>query len=410
MIIPAIKTEGVFSFSSPFDGDDINNKYYTVVGIRMLKEMFKNEEDPLNTVYLPRGLTEDDFNNDLNDDVPLIGLSSSGSGLIYVPANKIIGMPKLSGVKYNKKMININLGLIPETVALDSVVNNLKDVIMDSLGTVPVTKISTHSSVFLKTEEEHEQYMDFIAGHPRARVFKSWKQKYLELSEEFTALKVKYNELSSFMCKTWDNNVTFITDIPSTVKQVMTKKIVINCVGHALDRPFALNDLLFTVCSPIGNSLKNVYAKGFTVRDLTGRTSYYGMLGNVPMTVMVTEGNVGNSHLPYIFSDMSNTQFEPFIKQLDTGGSKQVSRATIEILLDEPMYITNFKMRVYHSTDIHMGSCRMIMYNNDDNIVYNATFEKNRDFTSASQTIEKNIKDALQIRGDLPQPLPDPIN
>lgn len=407
MIIPAIKTEGVFTFSTPFDGDDINNKYYTVVSVRMLREMFKNEEDPLNTVYLPRGMTEDEFNADLDADVPLIGLSSSGSGLLYVPANRITGMPKLSGVKYHKKMININLGLVPETIALDGVLNNVKDVVMDGLGIIPTTKISSHSSTFLKTEEEHEQYLDFLANHPRVKVFKSWKEKYLELTEEFNALKNNYDQLTKFMCKTWDNNVTFLTDIPSTVKQVMTKKIVINCVGNELAKSFSLNDLLFSVCSPVGTTVKPIYAKGFTVRDVSGRTSYYGVLGNVPMTIVVTEGNLGNSHLPYVFSDMSYTEFSPFIKTLDTGGSKQVSRATIEILLDEPIYITAFKMRVYHSTDMHMGTCRLIMYNTDDNIIYNTTFEKNRDFTSATQTIEKNIKDALQIRGDLPQPLPD---
>lgn len=410
MIIPALKTEGIFTFSSPFDGDDINNKFYTVVSVRMLRELSKNEEDPLNTVYLPKGLTEDDFNNDLRDDVPLIGLQGNGTFLLYVPANKIIGMPKLSGVKYQKKLINVNLGLIPETLALDGVINNIKDAVMDGLGTIPEVKVSIHSSSFLKTEEEHERYIDFISNHPRAKVFKSWKEKYLELNEDFIALKNNYDELQKFMAKTWDNNVTFITDIPPAVKQVMTKKIVINCVGHSLDSSFCINDLLFSISSPVGNTVKDVYAKGFTVKDITGRTSYYGVIGDIPMTMSMTEGDIGNSHLPYLFSDSGSVQFSPFIKSLDTGGSKKVSRGTIELLLDEPMYITNFKMRVYHSSDIHMGSCRVILYNANDEIVYNTTFEKNRDFTSAAPVLDKNIKDALQIRGDVPHPLPDPAS
>lgn len=409
MIIPAIKTEGVFTFSTPFDKEDINNKYYTVIAVRMLKDLFKNEEDPLNSIYLANGLTEDDFNRDLEDDVPVVSLSGQGTRQVYVPANKISGMPRLSGVKYRKKMININLGLIPEEYPLTAIIGNLEDVIKDSLGRIPTSKVSVHSTSFLKTEDEHNDFMNFLATHPRAKNFKSYKQKYLELNEQYIKLKQTHDELSKFMNATWNNNVNFITRIPGNVQQVMTKKIILDGVSGSVSKSCSLSNLRFKIASPIGGTRTEVYAKGFSLKDVTGKTAYYSLIGNVRATISVKEGVIMSSHLPDIFSMNSKMTFFPFTKQV-ADATVKTSRFTIEIVLEEPMYISDIGANLYHGVDDHLSKFRVVLHNESDSIVFNTTYELNRDFSTVNGVIEKDIKDSLQIRSDIPHPLPDPVD
>lgn len=406
MIVPAIKTQGVFTFSPPFDIQEINNKYYTVVSVRLLKELFKNEDDPLHTIYLPRKLTEEDFQNDLKNDVPIVGLSDQSSRLVYIPANRIIGTPKLSGVPYRRKMINVSLGLLPDSYGLEGIASNIRDVVMDGLGIIPEMKVSINSATELKTEQEHEDYIRRLSNHPRVRVFKSDRQKYLELKKEYDDLKSKYDDLTEFMSSTWDSNVNFLTDIPAKTLEVMTKKIVINYVGEVGTKSFCLNQLGFILSSYLGNTTSPVYAKGFTIRDVTSKKSFYGMLGDKTMTISVTEGEIKDSHLPYVFSDMNTITFYPFDNKTETGINK-VSRGTIEIELDSPLYITGLNIKLIHSDDLVVDKCRFILYNKDDRIVYNTTFERGTDFSSLSPILNKNFKDALQLRNDIPHPLPD---
>lgn len=406
MIIPALKTEGVFTFSSPFDIEEINNKYYTVVSVRMLKELFKNEDDPLNTIYLPRKLTEDDFSKDLINDIPVIGLQDQSSKLIYIPANRIIGTPKLSGIAYRRKMINVSLGLLPDNYSLEGLAGNIRDAVMDSLGMIPEMKISINSATELKSEQEHDDFIRRLSNHPKVRVFKSNREKYLELKELYDSLKVKYDELSEFMSSTWDNNVNFLTSIPQKTLDLMTKKIVINYVGEVGTKPFAINQLGFVLSSYLGNTTTNIYAKGFTLKDVTGRRSYYGMLGDKDITITITEGDIKDSHLPYVFSDSNQVKFYPFDKKTNTGSNK-VSRGTIEIELNNPLYITGLTIKLIQSNDLVVDQCRFILYNKDNKIVYNTTFERGTDYSSITPVLTKNFKDALQIRNDIPHPLPD---
>lgn len=404
MYIPALFTKGAFTFSAPFNKDQYQKKILEVTAIRTLDEIYKNEEDPLNTIYLPVGMTEDDYNEDFETKVPIISFKTNGSQLYYIPADRIVGLPIINGVKYKNLMLTVSLGEMPVDYALDRVKNDIKDVLMDSLGIISEPVIVDGSAEFLKSEDEHRAFMDRLAVHPRVKVHKSYRVKYSELQTEMSKLQNNSDLLENFMVNTWNANVNQVTTVPADKQKIFTKRIEINMVGPTRKIPIALNNLLFYRGNVIGENKTEIFAKGFTKKNSDG-SAYYGILDKKSFEMDITEGVIRGQHLPYVFSIDNYLKFE---LTDDPASDLTLSRGTIIINLNEEIYIKNYMFQPYISDEAYCGKIRIIMYNSNNEIISRQTYEYGRDFSLTSRFVAPRTLQ-LQKIDSVHQPLDNPV-
>lgn len=366
MIIPAVNTTGAFTFSAPFNTDEYQNKQLKVIGIRSLIEMYNNNDDPLSNFYLKYGMSEEDYSNDIKNEVPIIVFSTGGNKFYYIPANKIISMPTISGIKYGKRIIAINIGVVPEELKYDDIISDLKNVVMDSFGISPTIQVIDGSDVYYKTSDEHEAFMNAMSTHPKVRVYKSYKTKYQEEKQKAISIEEKYSQLEKFMLRTWTNNVFNVNRPTDEDLKRYTKKIVIEMMAKSKTLRVGLKDFKLYLYNAFNKNPLEIYAKGFTSSDANGY-GYYGVICNKEFEMKITDGTIVAQNLPYIFSSANHVAFEPY-------------KGTIEILFSEKLNIRSYDITPCINSQVYCDRIRITMYNEDDEAISSITYTNERDF------------------------------
>ena len=198
-LIPQIGSKGKFTFASPYDTILSQDQEYTVSGIRSIKDIEDSEEEPFRTIYEQVGLTENDFSNDVRNNIPIIILVTTGNLYISLPANRIITQPDITGIKYQEKILAISLGSLPvdyDTSMLEDIINS--DVYAAS-GIESVCKIIPSSAVHIMSKESHDLYIALINN--RATVTKSYKTRYLETLELLNKMTTLNQDLQNHIKK-----------------------------------------------------------------------------------------------------------------------------------------------------------------------------------------------------------------
>jgi hypothetical protein len=197
MLIPPINSKGMFIFAEPFNSIIPQNQEYNVVGIRSLVELYNSSEQPYETIYKIVGLTESEFKTDVSADIPIVVFASNGNEFFYVPGNRIVSMPDISGVKYKEQVLAIALGSLPIDYNFDLVMSNISDLVYDVIGVRSNVKIVPASTTILITSDEDDTFKALLAN--KKTVDKSWQTKYLELKNSFDALTLKHSQLETFV-------------------------------------------------------------------------------------------------------------------------------------------------------------------------------------------------------------------
>lgn len=152
-IIPPINLKGVFKLSAPYDTVVTNNEVLTVIGIRSLSEL--STLDPLNTIYIAYGMSQEDMDADDADNVPIIVLETSANDKIYIPADRIAETPRVDGVIYNERTIVIPLGPLPVDLNVDSLLGDIEAVVKDFTGiAIAANDVVTSGDIMVDAEED----------------------------------------------------------------------------------------------------------------------------------------------------------------------------------------------------------------------------------------------------------------
>ena len=192
-VIPPIGSKGKFSFQSPFDTGTKKDAEYTVYSIRSIRELIDSSEDPLKYIYQNVGLSETEMNQDIADNIPIVVLSSGTNSYIYVPANRITALPDVSGVKYQQKMLAINIGHLPLDYSLDIVKETVKEAVLEMTGIESTVQAIDTSAIKYITSDEHDTYMKLIDGRKKSNM--SYRTRYKILNNQHETLKKKLEEL-----------------------------------------------------------------------------------------------------------------------------------------------------------------------------------------------------------------------
>lgn len=157
-LVPAINTKGKFKLATPLDTYLNNDITYTVIANRTIREMVDDGLDILKNVYLTAGLTEDDYDTDLINNIIITVLKSNGDNTYYIPSTKFISVPDITGVRYVQKTMGINLGYLPTDLDLDFLIPEVVDLLEAILGVTPNATIINTSQVTIYTDEEHDLF------------------------------------------------------------------------------------------------------------------------------------------------------------------------------------------------------------------------------------------------------------
>ena len=185
-IVPELGSKGIFSFAEPFNDIIADTQELEVKALRSLKEIYDSEEDPYTNIYQSYNLTEQEFKRDLQWKVPVIVFSDSSNQYFYVPATKLLSLPKITGVKYQEVMLAVNLGYLPLGYDISLLADTLKTDLLATTGiTSTVQKIQT-SAIQMVSIDEHDKFKKLLESKKTNK--SSYRYKYEVLLQ-------KYNDL-----------------------------------------------------------------------------------------------------------------------------------------------------------------------------------------------------------------------
>lgn len=196
-IVPKIGTKGKFEFKPPFNKVETLRTQYTVQAIRSLKELKDSDEQPYEQIYVSNGITEEEFKDDLNNNVPILCLIGNGDEYLYVPANRVKKLPDISGVKYQEMILAISLGQIPYgsdlSVTKDTIVNN----VYDTFGVTSTIEEVRGSAITMVEDIDHENYMKLLKNKRKESL--SYKSKYEKLITSYNKLREHLDCLTEYI-------------------------------------------------------------------------------------------------------------------------------------------------------------------------------------------------------------------
>jgi len=157
-LVPVINSSGKFKLATPLDTYLNTDITYKVIANRSIREMVDDGLNVLNDVYLIVNLTEDDYNTDLTNNIIITVLRSDSGDTYYIPSNKFISIPDITGVRYIQKTMAINLGYLPIDLDLDYLLPEVTDLLQSLLGVTPNASIIDTSQITIYTDKEHDLF------------------------------------------------------------------------------------------------------------------------------------------------------------------------------------------------------------------------------------------------------------
>lgn len=201
MNIPPINSKGVFVFAEPFNTLIPAGHEYKVLSVRNIDELVASGENPFDTVYVSVNLTETDFLEDVNNQVPIVVFSTEGKELFYVPADRILSQPTKTGHTYIERVMMIPLGTLPTDINLDTAISVIEDTVRDTIGIETSVELVTTSATVQYSDDEHIAFKALLDNSKNVR--ESFRTKYNKLLVKFE----KRGELISRFEDMFKNNV-----------------------------------------------------------------------------------------------------------------------------------------------------------------------------------------------------------
>jgi len=146
---------GAFLLRLPFITDP--NRSYTVVAHRTFSELIARDQDPLQLVYAPVGLTATAYSEDQQEQALVICLRDSSGGLIYVPDTYIDNYPSMGSVKYSRLILAVSLGMWPDYRDITDIREAIEESVRAKIGATPQIMVTRGATSDYISEQQHVQ-------------------------------------------------------------------------------------------------------------------------------------------------------------------------------------------------------------------------------------------------------------
>lgn len=153
---PSPGQTGLYKLLPPYDALLTPNTLYKCQSVRSFNEHVALGESVYDKYYGPLGVSTDQYQQDLGDNVFIVGLQAGTGEWAFVPTSFIKEAPIDNGVKYISPMLGFSLGPLPDSVNLEPIIQQCKDLILATFGIESEVKGVIIGSPKWFTNEEHE--------------------------------------------------------------------------------------------------------------------------------------------------------------------------------------------------------------------------------------------------------------
>lgn len=153
-ITPLPNMRGIYTLRQPWSAD--NTVLYTCTALRTFRELIDSGVNTFVTYYEPKGLTEQDYQNDLAAGAILCVLMGDNGAVINVPDTYVISYPDQSAPPVGHFVLSASLGPIRMDLNLDFLRAKVAEVISDTIGVVPEVFADVLDSSTVLTKEQYD--------------------------------------------------------------------------------------------------------------------------------------------------------------------------------------------------------------------------------------------------------------
>lgn len=162
MAIPNIDTVGRFVLTNPFVAKP--SVIYSVIALRELRDLSIKGVNVYKEFYVSAGLTNEtningttfDFTLEVAKNPVIVTLQGSDGNIIYVPSTFIESFPNMGDVTYSRLILSADLGALPDTITVDSILSDIEQIISARFGVNASVKINRAASEKQPTPAEHD--------------------------------------------------------------------------------------------------------------------------------------------------------------------------------------------------------------------------------------------------------------
>lgn len=155
LVTPPVNTTGEFSCLTPYEL--IPGMVYKCHAIRTISELLTHGIDVYAEFYKPKNVEYAKYQDDHNKRASIVTLLSADNKYVFVPNTYIKSYPGMSGIPYSRKVVFIELGLVPDSIDLDYIIPVLTDAVTKAVGVKVEPKLGIVPYTGAVTHEQHIQ-------------------------------------------------------------------------------------------------------------------------------------------------------------------------------------------------------------------------------------------------------------
>ena len=196
-ILPALGSSGTYELLAPFDTKVLAEEIYTCKAIRSLSEYISNNQDPKKLVYDYYGLTENDYEEDIKEDMEIISLQNNDGVWLYVPARFILKYPQVNGIPYHQMALVCKIPAIEVSKDLSFLITDINNLIRDYLGIESQIDAVETSRTIAVTKDLSDQMKIDRALASSGRV--TDRARYMKLTQDHAIALNKIAQLETYI-------------------------------------------------------------------------------------------------------------------------------------------------------------------------------------------------------------------
>lgn len=151
---PPLLARGIYQLKSPYNASP--TKVYICYAIRTFKDLYELGKDVYSEFYSPYGLSEVEFSEDREAGAAIITLISEDNQVIYVPDTYILSFPDMGDVGYQRVILSVDFGILPDYLSFDYTKQELEGVAAKVIGKTPDIELHVAPISGAVTPDQHE--------------------------------------------------------------------------------------------------------------------------------------------------------------------------------------------------------------------------------------------------------------
>ncbi len=199
-ILPVIGSSGTYELLPPFDTVILPEEIYTCKAIRNISEYVSYNQDPKKLVHDYYGLSENDYENDIQEDMEIVSLQNNKGVWVYVPARYIVKYPEVDGIPYHQLSMVCKIPAIEVSRDISHLKTDVINLIKDTLGVDAAVEIVGVSRTIAVTKDVSDQLKIDRALVSNGRV--TDRAKYMQMLQQQQLLLNKIESLENYIKST----------------------------------------------------------------------------------------------------------------------------------------------------------------------------------------------------------------